>query len=58
MKKVIIQPAPNNLDEVLERMTDSGYAVFTTPVECEKEFKKMQKSVKAFINRDKESQKK
>ncbi|WP_186327641.1 hypothetical protein [Paenibacillus sp. Y412MC10] len=57
MKKVTIQPAPHNLEEVLERITDSGHAVFTSPVESEEEFAKIQESVKAFIRRDKESQK-
>lgn len=57
MKKVTIQPAHHNLEEVIKRITDSGQAVFSTPVESEEDFAKMQESVKAFIRRDKERQK-
>lgn len=54
MSKIKIQLVPENFEEVLERITDSGQAVLTSPVEDETELEEHCKSIQDFILKDKE----
>lgn len=58
MKKTTIQLVPENFEEVLERITDSGQAVLASFGQNETEFAKLRESIQDFILRDKELRKK
>ncbi|GGD99855.1 hypothetical protein [Paenibacillus nasutitermitis] len=45
MSKIKIQLVPDNFEEVLEQITDSGQAVLTSPVESETELEELRKSI-------------